>query len=138
MQSEEHILCLFFVHCSPVPHNSRSYSSVLVASGFRESFHQDDTIKSYNLLTLTSKREEYARCLSDEVTHEKSYLLGKPENTLPKGKNGMFSCFLALDIFKLVYSLEFEEHSFLTRKNTSLLIWFLLWHLSCSRLCNFY
>ena len=93
MQSEERILCLFFVHCSPVPRNSRSYSNVWLQVASESPFHQDDTIKSYNLLTLTSK-EEYTRCLSDEVTHEKSYLLGKPENTLPKGRERM-ECFPA-------------------------------------------
>lgn len=56
-----------------------------------------------------------------------------------EGKNGIFSCFLALDISsKLMYILNLGTTVSLQGINTSLLIWFLLWHLSCSRLCNFY
>lgn len=129
------ILCPLF-SCAP---QLKVLQQRVVASGFRESFPP----RWYNKKLQPPDPNQQRRIHSLSISWSYSWKIisirkAWKHTSKGEGKNGMFSCFLALDIFKLVYILNLRSTVSLQGKNTSLLIWFLLWHLSCSRLCNFY
>ena len=130
------ILCPLF-SCAP---QLKVLQQCMVASGFRESFPPRWYKKKLQPPDPNQQRRIFS--LSVRWSYSwKTISIRKiwKHTSKGEGKNRIFSCFLALDISsKLMYILNLGSIVSLQGINTSLLIWFLLWHLSFTWLCNFY